>query len=439
LFERPQSGERAVLVHVNFPDADRQEDLHEFTELVRSAGAVPVATVTGTRAMPEPRLFVGQGKAAEILSAVQSHEAEVVIFDHPLSPSQERNLEKFLSCRVLARTGLILDIFAQRARSYEGKLQVELAQLSHLSTRLVRGWTHLERQKGGIGLRGPGETQLESDRRMINTRIKVINRRLEKVERQRAQGRRARERADIPTVSLVGYTNAGKSTLFNALSGAATYAADQLFATLDPTLRRVDIEGVGPVVLADTVGFIRHLPHDLVAAFRATLEETRQADLLLHVIDAQDSEKQAHIAQVNAVLAEIGADSIPQLRIYNKIDLAGLEPRCEYNAVGNPDRVWMSAVSGAGLDLLAHAISEHFQGSQVHGWLRLTADAGAIRSSLYAIGKVLSEQVDEQGAWWLEVRMAQRNVDRLVRDAGGSCEFHLADSVGIVTDRVQAS
>jgi len=439
LFERPESGERAVLVHVNFPDADRQEDLHEFTELVRSAGAVAVATVTGTRATPEPRLFVGQGKAAEILSAVQSHQAEVVIFDHPLSPSQERNLEKYLSCRVLARTGLILDIFAQRARSYEGKLQVELAQLRHLSTRLIRGWTHLERQKGGIGLRGPGETQLESDRRMINARIKMINRRLEKVERQRTQGRRARERADIPTVSLVGYTNAGKSTLFNTLSGAATYAADQLFATLDPTLRRVDVEGVGPVVLADTVGFIRHLPHDLVAAFRATLEETRQADLLLHVIDAQDPDRQAHIAQVNAVLAEIGADAIPQLRVYNKIDLGALEPRYDCDAAGHPDRVWISAITGAGLDLLAQAISDHFQGSQVHGWLRLDSAAGAIRSSLYSIGRVLSEQVDDEGAWWLEVRMAQRNIDRLLREAGDGCEFHLADSVGIVTGRAQAS
>jgi len=439
LFDRPESGERAVLVHVNFPDAERQEDLHEFTELVRSAGAVPVATVTGTRATPEPRLFVGQGKAAEILAAVQTHMAEVVIFDHALSPSQERNLEKFLSCRVLARTGLILDIFAQRARSYEGKLQVELAQLRHLSTRLVRGWTHLERQKGGIGLRGPGETQLESDRRMINARIRVINQRLEKVERQRAQGRRARERADVPTVSLVGYTNAGKSTLFNTFSGAGTYVADQLFATLDPTLRRVDIEGVGPVVLADTVGFIRHLPHDLVAAFRATLEETRQADLLLHVIDAQDSDKQAHIEQVNAVLAEIGADGIPQLRVYNKIDLAGLEPHHEQGADGLPERVWISAVSGAGLDLLARAISDHFEGSQVHGWLRVSGAGGAVRSSLYSIGKVLSEQVDDDGAWWLEVRMARRNIDRLVREAAGACEFHLADSIGIVTGRAQAS
>ncbi|MDX1698637.1 MAG: ribosome rescue GTPase HflX, partial [Thiohalobacterales bacterium] len=314
MFERPESGERAVLVHINFPDAVDEEDLQEFTELVNSAGAVIAATVTGTRGKPEPRLFIGQGKAMEIRDVVRGQKAEVVIFNHALSPSQERNLERELSCRVLDRTGLILDIFAQRARSFEGKLQVELAQLRHLSTRLVRGWTHLERQKGGIGLRGPGETQLESDRRMLNARIKVINRRLEKVEKQRDQGRRSRRRAAVPTVSLVGYTNAGKSTLFNALSGADAYAADQLFATLDPTLRRIEVRGVGPLVLADTVGFIRHLPHDLVAAFRATLEETRRADLLLHVIDAQDPDRHSHMEQVNAVLEEIGAADVPQIR-----------------------------------------------------------------------------------------------------------------------------
>lgn len=441
MFERPDSGERAVLVHVNFPGGPGPEALREFTELAVSAGALPVATITGTRASPDPRLYAGQGKADEILAAVQHHKADVVIFDHALSPSQERNLERLLSCRVLGRTGLILDIFAQRARSFEGKLQVELAQLRHLSTRLVRGWTHLERQKGGIGLRGPGETQLESDRRMINARIKMINRRLEKVGRQRDQGRRARHRAEVPTVSLVGYTNAGKSTLFNALSGADAYVADQLFATLDPTLRRVEVAGVGPVVLADTVGFIRHLPHDLVAAFRATLEETCQADLLLLVVDAQDEERHAHIGQVNEVLREIGADEIPQIRVYNKIDTTDLEPHVEYAEDGTVSRVWVSAVTGAGLDLLVNALGEHFHGDQVHGWLKIGVDAGAgaIRSSLYNIGRVLSERFDENGASWLEIRMARRNIDKLVRESGGACEFHLAQTVGIVAGTAQAS
>ena len=385
---------------MNFPSGSNQEDLQEFTELVCSAGAVPVSTITATRSVPEPRLFVGQGKADEIRAAVREHDADIVIFNHALSPSQERNLERLLSCRVLARTGLILDIFAQRARSFEGKLQVELAQLKHLSTRLIRGWTHLERQKGGIGLRGPGETQLESDRRMINTRIKVINKRLEKVERQRDQGRRARRRAEVATVSLVGYTNAGKSTLFNIMTGAGAYAADQLFATLDPTLRRIELPGVGPLVLADTVGVIE---------------------------------------QVNAVLGEIDADAIPQLCVYNKIDLSADEPRFERNADGRIDRVWLSARTGEGLDLLAQALSEHFQGVQLHGWLHVQPAAGRIRSDLYSLGSVVSEQVDEQGSWWLEVSMTRREINKLLDHHADVCEFRPADTDDFLAGAAQAS
>ena len=418
MFERPRSGENAVLVHVDLPGESDREDLLEFTELARSAGARPVATVTASRAAPGPRYYVGAGKAQEIREQVQAQAAELAIFDHALSPSQERNLEKLLQCRVLDRTGLILDIFAQRARSFAGKLQVELAQLRHLSTRLVRGWTHLERQKGGIGLRGPGETQLETDRRLLAARIKQINKRLDKVRSQRDQGRRARARREVPTVSLVGYTNAGKSTLFNRLCDADVYAADQLFATLDPTLRRFDLPGFGPLVLADTVGFIRKLPHELVAAFRSTLEETLQADLLLHVVDAHDPERQLRIEQVNEVLASIGADRIPQVLVYNKIDLSGEAPRLLHEAQQGRIRVWCSAASGAGLDLLTEAIGLHFLTDQVQGWLHLPACAGGFRARLYRTGRVLQDQVDSAGGWWLEVRIGRAELDSLFRHEG---------------------
>lgn len=414
MFERPRSGERAVLVHLDLQQETDREDLEEFRILARSAGAEVVAVVTGARRQPEPKYFVGSGKAEEIQQAVVDNEAEVVLVNHSLSPAQERNLERLLKCRVLDRIGLILDIFAQRARSHEGKLQVELAQLRHLSTRLVRGWTHLERQKGGIGLRGPGETQLESDRRMIGGRIKNLNKRLDKVRSQREQGRRARKRAELPTVSLVGYTNAGKSSLFNALAGDEVYAADQLFATLDPTLRRLDLDNGEALILADTVGFIRHLPHDVVEAFRSTLQESREAELLLHVIDAADEEREAKVEQVDEVLREIGADKVPQITIYNKTDLCdGIEPHVERNAEGEATRVYLSAATGEGLDLLRQVLSEWASVKRRNYHLHLPPAASRLRARLYELGAVVAERVEEDGSWELDIRIEPHYLESL--------------------------
>ena len=349
---------KAVLVGVDFGKGGFSASLEELELLARSAGAEPVQTVTAKRASPDAAYYVGSGKVDEIIQAVHLYAAEMVIFNHALSPAQQRNLEKRLDTSIVDRTSLILDIFAQRAKSHEGKVQVELAQLQHLMTRLVRGWTHLERQKGGIGLRGPGETQLETDRRLIGGRVKMLRSRLDRLQRQRETQRRSRNRSRTFSMSLVGYTNAGKSTLFNAMTKAGTYAADQLFATLDTTSRRVYIETVGNVVISDTVGFIRDLPHQLVAAFRATLEETIHADMLLHVVDASSDMRQEQIEQVNQVLEEIDAQKVPQLLVLNKIDLAGLEPGIDRNEEGRIRRVSVSAVTGAGLDLLRQAIAE---------------------------------------------------------------------------------
>ena len=413
-FERPKSGEVALLVHITFDSESECEDPVEFEELAISAGAMPVDYITGTRRQPSPSTFIGSGKLEQLAAAVQSHKAELVLFNHSLTPSQERNLERELHCRVLDRTGLILDIFAQRARSHEGKLQVELAQLQHLSTRLKRGWTHLDRQKGGIGLRGAGETQLELDQRMIRQRIKQINKSLERVRAQRHQGRRSRDRAEVPTLSLVGYTNAGKSTLFNALTRAGAYAADQLFATLDSTLRKLDIPNFGQTVVADTVGFISHLPHQLVEAFRATLDETASADLLLHVVDVANEAQQELTGHVDAVLADVGADGVEQLMVMNKIDLVeDLEPHIQRDDAGRPVKVFISAQSGAGLDLLMQAISERLAGSLVDVETTLSPAQAGLRSTLFQRGLVTAEASDECGNYLLTLRVPAAEVERL--------------------------
>ncbi len=401
-------------------DSEREiPDPREFEELVLSAGACPVELLTGRLKTPSPRSFVGAGKLEEIAHLIQLHQAEVVLFDHPLTPSQERNLEKALNCRVLDRTGLILDIFAQRARSYEGKLQVELAQLQHSLTRLVRGWTHLDRQKGGIGLRGVGETQLEIDQRLIRGRIKAINKSLEKVQKQREQGRRSRKRKEVPTISLVGYTNAGKSSLFNALCQEDIYVANQLFATLDSTLRRIQLPDLGSAILADTVGFIRQLPHQLIDAFRATLEETTEADLLLHVIDCHNEERMVLKAEVDSVLAGIGAKNIPVLLIYNKIDLLnGQAPHVDRDENGKPWRVWISAKTGAGIPELLQAISDTLGEDMVELQLALTPDQGRFRARLYQLGVVQQENTDEAGLIRLDIRMPREEFNRVMREAG---------------------
>jgi GTP-binding protein HflX len=418
LFERPKGGERAVLVGVGIGRPSDPNDIAEFAALAASAGTQSLGTVLATRARPDPKYFVGSGKAEEIRAFAELHHADLVLVDQTLTPSQERNLEKLTGRRVLDRNGLILDIFAQRARSFEGKLQVELAQLSHLATRLVRGWTHLERQKGGIGLRGPGETQLETDRRLIAKRIRTLRGRLEKLDRQRDTGRHVRKEVPVPTVALVGYTNAGKSTLFNSLTGSQTYVADQLFATLDPTVRRVKLAGIGEVVLADTVGFVRALPHELVAAFRSTLQEARDADLLLHVVDASDPLRNERIEQVREVLRGIGAGEIRELLVFNKIDLSADEPRTILGADGVASQAWVSAVSGAGLDGLRESMAHAVRPNQVRRTLHLGLMAAGIRSELYGRNAVRAERQCEDGSWEIEVELDLTEVAKLLGSKG---------------------
>ncbi|MGJ8681897.1 ribosome rescue GTPase HflX [Paraglaciecola sp.] len=426
MFDRYEAGEQAVLVHVDFSDENSKEDLLELQLLVSSAGVNAIDVVTGSRQAPHARYFVGSGKAEEIANAVRTQQADIVIFNHSLSPSQERNLEELCKCRVLDRTGLILDIFAQRARTHEGKLQVELAQLRHISTRLIRGWTHLERQKGGIGLRGPGETQLETDRRLLRARIKSILRRLEKVQKQREQGRRARTRAEIPTVSLVGYTNAGKSTLFNEMTNSAVYAADQLFATLDPTLRKIQLQDVGSAILADTVGFIRHLPHDLIAAFKATLQETQQANLLLHVVDYADDQFRENVDQVNEVLEEIDAHDIQQLVVCNKIDrMEGVEAKIDRDDEGTPIRVWVSAKQGLGIELLLTAITECLSENMVQHNLSIPPEKGNLRGVFFDMNCIVEQGYAENGNWLVDIRMEQSDWQRLIKRVDENLESYI--------------
>lgn len=435
-FERPDSGETCVLVHIDIAANSDQEDLAEFEELAISAGADPVAVVTGSRDKPESATFLGAGKLEELAEIRQSHDAGLVLFNHSLSPSQERNLERRLHCRVLDRTGLILDIFAQRARSHEGKLQVELAQLRHLSSRLKRGWSHLDRQKGGIGLRGAGEKQIELDQRMIGQRIKSIRKSLARVHGRRELGRGARRRADLATISLVGYTNAGKTSLFNLLTGAGGYAADQLFATLDPRLRRVTLPAYGAAILADTVGFISHLPHPLVEAFKATLEETVAAQLLVHVIDAAGARREEHIGQVHEVLAEIGAADIPRLQVCNKIDLcAEVEPRIDRDREGRPIRVWMSALTGAGEEELRRALGELLGKDMRQQALFLPPTQAGLRSRLLARGCIDSEHVDESGNFHLLARLAPEEARRIASLDGCRIELSEYRSEGTVSGR----
>ena len=407
MFERPDSGDNALLVHIDISRSRQQasraptdidDERAEFVELATSAGLTVLDTIVGSRSKPSARHFIGKGKIEEIQLALAEYEADVVLFGQTLSPSQERNLESELKVRVLDRNSLILDIFAQRARTFEGKLQVELAQLVHLSTRLVRGWTHLERQKGGIGLRGPGETQLETDRRLLNERVRVLKKRLTKVRQQREQGRNKRGKSGIATVALVGYTNAGKSTLFNRLTDETVYAADQMFATLDPTLRRLDLAGGVSTVLADTVGFIRDLPHELVDAFRSTLTETLEADLLLHIVDDNDAEREQRRDDVDTVLHGIGADKVPQLMVFNKIDLSGHSVRVERSDSGMAQAVWLSAASGQGIDELLGSITDRLSQQRVAGWLTVLPAQGRLRAQLFALNAVLEEVPQDDGS-----------------------------------------
>ena len=410
MFDRKKIGEKATLVYFSsISDSDNRED-NEFLELSRASGANLVGEINARFRYPNAKYLIGRGKIEEIQASLNENNSDLIIFNTTLSPSQEKNLEKKLSCRVIDRTGLILDIFAQRARSFEGKLQVELAQLRHISTRLIRGWTHLERQKGGIGLRGPGETQLETDRRLINKRIKQLKARLDRVDKRRKMNRKNRSRAGIPTVAIVGYTNAGKSTLFNQLTGSSEFVKDQLFATLDPVMRRLDIKNAGPIILSDTVGFIRDLPHDLVAAFKATLQEAKEADLILHTIDASDPDRLERIGQVNRILGQLDASNVPQIRVYNKIDKNKVADIFEAPNNEHERSVWLSAKTGQGIEKLNSVLANFLKKNVILGEIKLHNNQGRQRAKLFQMGAVKTENIQEDGSWSLILEIKKEDI-----------------------------
>lgn len=415
---KPDSIQRALIVYVDFKNCRADGEYNEFCELVKSTGLEIVSAIKTTKLRADARLFIGVGKAEEIRVTAEKYDADVVIFNRLLTPAQERNLEMFFGIRVIDRIGLILDIFAQRALSYEGKLQVELAQLQHLTTRLIRGWTHLERQKGGIGLRGPGETQLETDRRLIGRRIKAIKERIQKVRKQRYQSRQQRKKQNIPVISFVGYTNAGKSTLFNYLTDANVKVEDQLFATLDPTLRRINTDNGNDIILTDTVGFIRDLPHELIESFKATLDEVKEADLLIHIIDVDQEQRQQRIDEVNQVISMIGASHVAQIEVYNKIDMHSAQKRrIEISENNKITRIWLSSRTGEGVDLLLEAMNRYLNKHKRPHYINIPVSAGQLRAKLFDIGAVKQENIDDMGGWVMKVELEEYKLHKLCKEA----------------------